>query len=90
VTTEGNGLNGLPGWIKAVAIVGMPSVVALILLGALLGIVPSPLQSIAALARSLSEHAALSIEIDQRQIQLLRQICRNTAKTEFSNDACNR
>jgi len=65
--------NGTPlEWGKLIKENGFSTVVALILLGALLGWIPSPLQRLEA---KLSTHSAT----DGTRTYLLRQICQNLA-----------
>ena len=65
----------------AIAQVGFPIVVALLLLGALLGVIPSTFTD---LARTLRAHASGDLE----RIGLLRQICYNTARTDKQKVRC--
>ena len=83
-------LDGLPSWVRGVAVVGFPVLVALYLLLSITGAIPSALSS---------EHDRLSVEQRQakeeqnkqhdaqgqaqkEQSSLLRLICANTAKSE--------
>lgn len=89
-------LTGLPVWVRAIAILGFPSFVACLLLGAILGWIKSPLSETLALQEklimNLQQHeletlAARQDLIDGTNYQnaLLRVLCRNlVAKQDLS------
>jgi hypothetical protein len=84
-----NGLMGLPQWARVMLLLGIPTAFSLILLAAFLGIVPSPLSALPEIRFMLTNHERFSLESDRAQARLLRQICRNTAKSEIGVEACN-
>ena len=89
-------LNGLPTWIKAIAVVGFPVVVATYLLLAITGAIPSALSSEhEQLAKSQQQaqseqqrqHDAQT-QAQKEQSQLLRLICSSVAKSEAVSLEC--
>ena len=82
------------GWftkgMEALKTVGFPIVVALLLLLAMFGVFPSPITKIAV---GLDKHIndVKSIEnILEGHTRLLREICRNTARSEAGRLGCDR
>lgn len=76
-------VNGLPFWAKMVLAVGVVPAITFFLLGVLTGLVPSPITETAAMMR---RHEANG----ETQTRLLRAICRQGAKTDFSAAECER
>ena len=72
--------NGLPtDWAKLVSTIGFPAVVALLLLAALFGWIPSPsLTSSRAIEATLKSHT----RDDGTRTYLLRRICQHSATTK--------
>ena len=83
-------LNGLPAWVRAIATVGFPIVVAAYLLLAVTGVVPSALskehESFATtqeqVRKDLVEREKERDKVSKDQAHVLRLICANTARTE--------
>lgn len=67
-------LNGMPWWVKAIAIVGLPGLISLYLLGAVPW-VPNPLQAVSA---DLRQHVVR----DEERTRLLRLVCRGVWRGE--------
>ena len=65
-------LNGLPGWAQVISVLGFPIVVALILLGMLTGVVPSPITR----TQILIEQHMIG---DGDRTRILRTMCRHQA-----------
>lgn len=93
----GGVLNGLPSWIRAIAVVGVPSVLSIVLVLFLINLLNSPIQLVAAIKQDIEHikqdfdtHDTREKSENETNIRLLRQICRNTSKTEIGLDACNR
>jgi hypothetical protein len=76
--------------VRVISQLGFPIVVALLALGVLLGIVPSPLREVSEVKAMLVEIVKRLDENDARSRPVLRQICRNTSKTEYGADQCER
>lgn len=88
-------LNGSPWWVKTIAYLGFPIFVAMILLGIIVGYVPSTLTALAdttkKLEQSITDHRKDTADIAASvtvNIRLQRAICRNTAKTDLERLAC--
>ena len=87
----GNGGGGLPSWVRIITVLGFPVFIAVVLLAAGLGMVDSPLTKIPHLEEKLT---ALRLELRVHSIEtrettrLLRQICRNIAKSETMATQC--
>lgn len=80
--------NGVEGKVRLVAMlvkdIGIPSVFALVLLGVIIGYIPSPLSQ---MARTLEDHA----KADDQRTELIRQLCVNQAvATNISAMGCYR
>lgn len=73
-----------PWWSGNIWQVGPVVLGFLLLLGVLIGFVPSPLVQLTAQSKLLSTH----IEQDRESIRLLRAICRNVSKDAVSREAC--
>ena len=89
-------LNGLPMWVKGIAVVGVPSLIAFYLVLVVTGAIPSALsseheqiqtQQATEQTRVREEHKAQE-QARQEQSQLLRLICANTAKSEAVSLEC--
>lgn len=86
-------LNGsLPGWIKAAATLGVPSVIALVLVWFMAARLDSRVDTI---AETLNSHVGSmqSVQLaedarEQRLLRVIRQVCFNTAQTEAQRAAC--
>ena len=84
--------NSLPLWARMIAIIGFPVVVASVLLGMVIGVVPSTLGEL----KTIEIHHAKAVEVHiettntylKTQTRLLRILCRNTAKTEVQANRC--
>ena len=76
-------MNGLPVWVKAVATVGVPAAIAFFLLAMMAGLVASPITETLAM---MKRHETTG----ETQARLLRAICRQGAKTDFSLAECER
>ena len=76
-------MNGLPLWIKAVVAVGIVPAIAFFLLGVMTGLIPSPITETAAMMRKHQEDG-------ETQTRLLRQICRQGARSESGLIECER
>ena len=102
---EGLLVNGLPVWVRIISTVGIPAAIAFFLLGMLSGMIPSPLstvyKSFVELAsavnahsvdssRSATEFTVILRSYTENHLRLLRQICRNQAKDEWSLRDCDR
>jgi hypothetical protein len=70
-----------PWWARSIYSIGPLAVIALVLVGVLIGFVPSPLAS---LTRDLNEIKVLH----DRQTRVLMMICRNTAKNVSEMSRC--
>ena len=82
-------LNGLPLWVRAVAVVGFPVLVASYLMLAVTGAVPSAISKEHETIQTKQEKAREEQEkVRQEQSQLLRLICANTAKSEAVTLEC--
>jgi len=76
--------NGIPSWIKFIAQVGFPIVIALILLAALTG-------DFSRVKATVEENNRIVKQLEDAhhdQTRLLYQICRNTATTELQLARC--
>ena len=83
-------LNGLPGWVRAVAVVGFPTLVATYLLLSVMGAIPSAISNEherlttgqqQSREDQKQQHEAQS-QAQKEQSQLLRLICSSVAKNE--------
>ena len=85
-------LSSVTAWSKAVAILGVPSIIALYLVYALttfaIGEVPQIRQQMAAYAQTIEQHAHETKEAGVLMGQLLLRICINTAKTDDQRIQC--
>lgn len=85
-------LNGLPLWVKSVAMVGFPIVVALFFMGRETGWIPSVHHrvdtAIAGQAKVLLDHDRRQDEIIGRLTTGLRILCENTASTHADRNNC--
>lgn len=89
---NGNGLGGLPQWVRAIALVGVPSAIALYLVYNLTGFATTGLAS---LQRQMDAHAQVLIQHDANTLRnadaLLRvmlRVCLNTAKNTDDRQRC--
>lgn len=82
-------INGLPQWARLIMWLGFPTIIAMVLLGVLLGVVSTPLQKIDAVHKQLEQHVTDSKTLGETQTKLIRQICRNTSKSELGTETCN-
>jgi len=86
--------NGMPLWVKIITTVGFPIFMALVLMWVLFGIiVPTIAEDVQTNQRIGTENNSLLKEHAQdaqRQIELFKLICRNTAKTEFAISNCDK
>ena len=73
-------MNGLPWWVKAVAVVGLPGFIALFLIGAI-PFLPSPIFTI---QKTLDSHAAETHE----QTRAIRVICNVLAEGHALQALC--
>jgi len=95
---DGNGC-ALPAWAKTgawlIREVGLPTVLAIILVGVLTGVVGSPLQTIPIIEARLVKH---DLDVDalretirvnlEAQTRLFRLICQHTAKSDMERQTC--
>lgn len=94
---DGNGgagdqwLVGVPAWVKAVAVVGIPGVIALFLVYQVASQLPKIEERQAAIEKSLDDEResvkAQSAKMDQ-MFRTLQRICSNTARTEDDRQRC--
>lgn len=68
----------LPMWVRATAVVGIPGLIAIYLVWFLANALPARIEA----------HAAESRDSNARQVQLLIQICANTATTAEARAVC--
>lgn len=83
-------INGLPSWVKIVTAVGFPIAIALILLGVLIGFIPSPLMETQAIVKDNNKLLQGAEIVSQTSVKILRSICRNGAKSELTILECDR
>lgn len=76
-------VNGPLFWAKLVLAVGVVPTITFFLLGVLTGLVPSPITETAAMMKRHEQNG-------ETQTRLLRAICRQGAKTDFSMAECER
>lgn len=88
--TNGSSIDNLPQWARVTLLVGLPTVLVFIAIGLGTGAINSPLNALPAIREGLIAHEARSATNDYEQTRLLRQICRNIAKSEVSAAACER
>ena len=96
MSNSSSALNGLPIWVKAVATVGIPSVIALYLLLSVTGAIPSALSSEHSELRKDQQEQQVQrqrehneqTKAQQEQAQLLRLICANTAQDTATKLEC--
>lgn len=69
---------GLPTWVRAAAVVGIPGLIAIYLVWFLANALPAKIEA----------HATETRDANAKQIQLLIQICANTATTPEARAAC--
>lgn len=74
-------VNGMPMWVKAVAAVGLPGVMALGLLWVLASGLPS---DVAAMRTEITEHRRES----EQMLRVLQQICVNLSATDRDRAGC--
>ena len=74
-------MNHWPVWAKLIAGLGFPIAVALFFLLMFAGYIPSPL---AAIEGELRSH----VKSSARMLSIQRQICRNTARSEYQQTRC--
>ena len=96
VRWEGRGggdqwLEGVPGWVRAVAIIGIPGVIALFLVYQVASQLPKIEERQAAIEKALDDQRentrAQSAKMDQ-MFRTLQRICSNTAKTDEDRQRC--
>ncbi len=76
-------MNGFLIWMKVATTVGVPAAIAFFLLAMLAGIIPSPISETAAMMHQHKENGEI-------QTRLLRQICRQGAKSDSALIECER
>ncbi len=98
--TNGNGaLEGLPRWVRSVAVVGLPGVFALVLIWLITSGLPANAEQAKTNAAAAVVAAQAAAELVQKHIEqsnaqqhdlerLLIRICLNTAKDAQSAEAC--
>lgn len=99
--TNGNGspLSGLPPWVRAVAVVGTPSVIAIYLIVVLTGALAHRVDAIdvrltahAEVTTRAAEQLRTLITDQERStgqmLELMRRICLNTARNDTERSAC--
>jgi hypothetical protein len=86
----GEWMVGVPSWVKAVAVVGIPGVIALFLVYQVASQLPKIEERQAAIEKSLDDEReavkAQSAKMDQ-MFRTLQRICSNTAKTGGAQEA---
>jgi hypothetical protein len=87
----GEWMVGVPSWVKAVAVVGIPGVIALFLVYQVASQLPKIEERQAAIEKSLDDEReavkAQSAKMDQ-MFRTLQRICSNTAKTGEDGQRC--
>jgi len=90
-----NDLSGSPWWVKSVAVVGAPTVIAIWFVWWITGSLSTSVGLLqigqAGLQESIRLHTADSSYIfkeTQQMRQILQQICANTAENEVNRNAC--
>jgi hypothetical protein len=84
-------LSGVPPWVKAVAVVGIPGVIALFLVYQVASQLPKLEERQVAIEKSLDQQSQAvkqeSVKMDQ-MFRTLQRICSNTAKTDEDRQRC--
>jgi hypothetical protein len=78
---DGSEMENQPLWMRALYYFGLPTFFALVMLGMMIGWVPSPIASTYIL---LVQH----VKTDETNSELLRLICVHTADNEIQREAC--
>ena len=84
-------MDNLPTWARIVAMVGLPSAIVLGLIIVIIMLAPSlvdTLNIVPAMRDELRSHSRQSTDETREVTRLLRQICRNVAKSEISSTGC--
>lgn len=102
--TNGNGngrdlFSGMPWWVRAIALVGVPAIISLWLVGLTTGTLAThvaengaKVDTISADAKRHDDRVTLRFEALQRsadtQTRILRSICQSVAKTDLQRERC--
>jgi hypothetical protein len=84
-------MNGLPIWVKAAGVVGIPGVIALILLYIVNATLASQVKAHEVLtheAQAAFQRLLAHDENTMRQTELLERICRRLGKNDFEREVC--
>lgn len=85
-------LNGLPWWVKGIATVGFPTVVALFFLAQSAGWIPSATQATAStlerLVKNTEAHEQTTRDLIDRLSTALRAMCENAARDVTERNRC--
>lgn len=89
---NGNGVSGLPQWARVIALVGVPSAIALFLVYSLADFATT---GVAELHRQMDAHAQVMVQHDveskrgaEAMTRVLFRICLNTSKTDDERSRC--
>lgn len=81
-------IRGVPWWLNAIYKVGVPTAIACYLVWLLAAQVQTNLQAIQVLVTQHVNDQAKSSQIADRQLQMLRVICAQGAKSPLERNAC--
>lgn len=81
---------GLPLWARLILTLGLPTFLVLVSVGVFLGHISSPLTMLQPTYDLLVVHEARRADQEKEQTRLLKQICRNVAKSEVMAEKCER